>query len=1211
MRDRTPANQPKSAVRPRAAWPGAGAWASAVGVVAVLVGLSATVLPRTVLPSTVLQGTVLASGVGNDDFANAEVVTSASFAGTTVGATVEAGEPNVSRGDASAWYSWTPAEPEMAYVVPMSEGTGTIVHVYRGSSLSDLAEVDISSSAGGADAGGDGAAVAVPAIEATSYSIQVVDPVADEAPFSFSLVQPDAGPPANDDFASATSLDTALAFAATGSGTDSSAAQGTTAGATVETGEAGPNASAPAHSVWYYVDIPLPGAGGPVTVSLAASPLPNEPSGLSLVAFTGDNLAGLQQVATSTGGLLAIPPSTQGRVFIAVDGPETYFTLALAETGVAPPDTTPPTIACSPPSGWTKSTTVACTATDSGSPLADPADASFELDADVPPGVATADAETNSQQVCDKAGNCATAGPYKLEVDRSAPVVDCLPAPTGWSAANVTVGCRATDTGSGLSGSADASFSLSTDVAPGTADQHASFVAHAAVCDNVGNCTDVPQPAPARVDRTRPVVTCGKPVTAWLDTQGTISCQATDRASGLADAADASFKVATDVAPTMADSSAYTVRLSICSVAGDCTEVAPIGPFKVDLSLPVVKCALPRGYTKGSSVSVPCTVSDEGSGLAPSSPSSFSLSASIKKGTVGGARSTSTTICSVAGNCVTVGPFDAIGLADSPPTVTCSPVPATWQRGPVNARCVASDAGPGLADPADAHFSLVANVPAGTADASVTFPTRTVCDTVGNCTSELGLPTVKIDNAAPVVTCSPVPSGPQVEEIVVACKANDSGSGLLDPQDASFTLRTSVVAGTRDAHALTSSARVCDVAGNCTTVGPFAGDVDLRGKPSAAPPLIETRGTIRVLDAALEPAHEASVGVAVPFGLPKAIGGVGGVQVACSPEPAALFSLGLTLVTCGAADQADQSSEASFYVSVALVPALAPTGPATAGELWRAVGTDFGPGSAVSVELGGTLLAEGHAGADGRFDQAVLIPLATPIGREDLVLRGTDNVGAPLLVVAPLVVDASTTRTVSKTLPHGAPSAPPAHVTLPGAGPPVAPPHIIPVADRPNGTAGPGLGPNAAGTTVPTTVTTSPTPAPGHHPGGNTSTTTITTVSGRHPGGNTSTTTTVTGHRPAPRRNSGTTTTTGPSSTTTTAGPSSTTTTAGPSSTTTTAGPSSTTSSPTAPPTTVSAARPVAASPASSPWWIWLVVGVAAVLGLGSIGGIVWWHRRA
>jgi hypothetical protein len=476
-----------------------------------------------------------------------------------------------------------------------------------------------------------------------------------------------------------------------------------------------------------------------------------------------------------------------------------------------------------------------------------------------------------------------------------------------------------------------------------------------------------------------------------------------------------------------------------------------------------------------------------------------------------------------------------------------------------------------------------------------------VCDTVGNCTSELGLPTVKIDNAAPVVTCSPVPSGAQVEEIVVACKANDSGSGLLDPQDASFTLRTSVVAGTRDADALTSSARVCDVAGNCTTVGPFAGDVDLRGKPSAAPPLIETRGTIRVLDAALEPVHEASVGVAVPFGLPKAIGGVGGVQVACSPEPAALFSLGLTLVTCGAADQADQSSEASFYVSVALVPALAPTGPATAGELWRAVGTDFGPGSAVSVELGGTLLAEGHAGADGRFDQAVLIPLATPIGREDLVLRGTDNVGAPLLVVAPLVVDASTTRTVSKTLPHGAPSAPPARVTLPGAGPPVAPPHIIPVADRPNGTAGPGLGPNAADTTVPTPVTTRRTPAPGHrpggtatttttttvsghHPGGNTSTTTITTVSGHHPGGNTSTTTTVTGHRPAPGRNSGTTTTTGPSSTT---------------------------STPTAPPTTVSAARPVAASPASSPWWIWLVVGVAAVLGLGSIGGILWWRRRA
>ena len=58
----------------------------------------------------------------------------------------------------------------------------------------------------------------------------------------------------------------------------------------------------------------------------------------------------------------------------------------------------------------------------------------------------------------------------------------------------------------------------------------------------------------------------------------------------------------------------------------------------------------------------------------------------------------------------------------------------------------------------------------------------------------------------------------------IACTASDGGSGLADPADASFSLTTSVPAGSEDANASTGSREVCDQAGNCTTAGPIIGN---------------------------------------------------------------------------------------------------------------------------------------------------------------------------------------------------------------------------------------------------------------------------------------------------------------------------------------------------------------------------------------------------
>jgi Tol biopolymer transport system component len=92
----------------------------------------------------------------------------------------------------------------------------------------------------------------------------------------------------------------------------------------------------------------------------------------------------------------------------------------------SPPDTTPPSVICGSPDGlWhAGDVSILCTASDSGSGLADPVDASFSLVTRVPAGAENANASTNSRQVCDNASNCSTAGPIAAnKVDKKAPSI--------------------------------------------------------------------------------------------------------------------------------------------------------------------------------------------------------------------------------------------------------------------------------------------------------------------------------------------------------------------------------------------------------------------------------------------------------------------------------------------------------------------------------------------------------------------------------------------------------------------------------------------------------------------------------------------------------------------------------------------------------------------------------------------------------------------
>jgi len=115
-------------------------------------------------------------------------------------------------------------------------------------------------------------------------------------------------------------------------------------------------------------------------------------------------------------------------VSIADSGTGTYsltpaaFTLhVLAPAG----DINPPDYDCTVPDltiWYAADVTVNCTASDSGSGLANPTnDASFTLSTSVPTGTETDDAQTGSKTIYDVAGNFVVVGPYSFKVDKKAP----------------------------------------------------------------------------------------------------------------------------------------------------------------------------------------------------------------------------------------------------------------------------------------------------------------------------------------------------------------------------------------------------------------------------------------------------------------------------------------------------------------------------------------------------------------------------------------------------------------------------------------------------------------------------------------------------------------------------------------------------------------------------------------------------------------------
>ena len=173
-------------------------------------------------------------------------------------------------------------------------------------------------------------------------------------------------------------------------------------------------------------------------------------------------------------------------------------------------DATAPSITCGAADGlWHNAdVSIACTATDGG---AGPATQSVSLSTSVAANTEAANAATDSQSICDAAGNCATAGPISgNQVDKQAPALQSCDAPDGqWHANNVTLDCTYSDGGSGP---ADQTVGLSTDVAAGSEDANATASTSSQACDAVGNCAATPAAISGnKIDRQAPSITITSP----------------------------------------------------------------------------------------------------------------------------------------------------------------------------------------------------------------------------------------------------------------------------------------------------------------------------------------------------------------------------------------------------------------------------------------------------------------------------------------------------------------------------------------------------------------------------------------------------------------------------------------------------------------------------------------------------------------------------
>ncbi|WP_421119834.1 carboxypeptidase-like regulatory domain-containing protein [Aquihabitans daechungensis] len=228
-------------------------------------------------------------------------------------------------------------------------------------------------------------------------------------------------------------------------------------------------------------------------------------------------------------------------------------------------------------------------------------------------------------------------------------------------------------------------------------------------------------------------------------------------------------------------------------------------------------------------LSLACTTTDGGSGLAASTPASHALTTSVGSGNEAEAVSTtSQVVCDTVGNCQTVGPWGPYDIDRKDPIVSVTTPTASKyvQFGtPLVADYECTDA-----------FLVSCDAPTPDGEA---LPgslgahdfTVTATDEIGHTTAvDRSYTVLPADAAPPTVLCKPptttVANAWRATQMSITCTTTDA-SPLTTPSQASFTVSTDVPEGTESAAATIAPVEVCDVFGNCTSTdayGPFKVD---------------------------------------------------------------------------------------------------------------------------------------------------------------------------------------------------------------------------------------------------------------------------------------------------------------------------------------------------------------------------------------------------
>jgi len=194
------------------------------------------------------------------------------------------------------------------------------------------------------------------------------------------------------------------------------------------------------------------------------------------------------------------------------------------------------------------------------------------------------------------------------------------------------------------------------------------------ITTNSGNQVSSASPTfTIQVDKTPPAANCvgpNPPPVGWQSADVLYNCTASDNTggSGLANSAQSSFMLSTNVGAGTETSNATIPAVTISDVAGNSTTQGPFGPFEVDKKAPVISgpTISPASPTYGQAVTASYSCTDGGSGVVLCGPSgSATLSATGSTGTL-----TSSVDGSVGTHTFTITAQDAVGNQSAPSAVS-------------------------------------------------------------------------------------------------------------------------------------------------------------------------------------------------------------------------------------------------------------------------------------------------------------------------------------------------------------------------------------------------------------------------------------------------------------------------------------------------------------------------------------------------------------